>query len=56
MRTEEQYHCAVDLIHLLYAALVGLMTPGGGEGARELAESAIKEAAMFLGLPPGNGS
>ncbi|MGY2486131.1 hypothetical protein [Cupriavidus sp. CP313] len=56
MSAEEQYHCAVDLIHLLYAALAGLMTPGGGEGARELAESAMQEAAAFLGLSPGSGS
>lgn len=52
MRTEEQYHCAVDMVHLLYAALVGLLSPGGGAEARELAESAIQEAAAFLGLPP----
>ncbi|WER50425.1 hypothetical protein CupriaWKF_33205 [Cupriavidus sp. WKF15] len=54
--SEEQYHCAVDMIHLLYAALVGVMTPGGGEGARELAESAMQEASAFLGLPPENDS
>ncbi|SDD56450.1 hypothetical protein SAMN05216345_11159 [Cupriavidus sp. YR651] len=54
--SEEQHHRAVDLIHLLYAALVGLVTPGGGEVARELAESAMQEASEFLGLPPGNGS
>lgn len=54
--SDEQYHRAVDLIHLLYAALVGRMTPGGGEEARELAESAMQEASEFLGLPRGNGS
>ena len=51
--SDEQYHRAVDLIHLLYAALVSLMTPGGGEDARELAESAMQEASEFLRLPPG---
>ncbi len=54
--SDEQYHRAVDLIHLAYAALVGLMTPGGGEEARELAESAMQEASEFLGLPPASGS
>ncbi|UIF89358.1 hypothetical protein KAF44_29035 (plasmid) [Cupriavidus necator] len=54
--SDEQYHRAVDLIHLVYAALVGVMTPGGGEEARELAESAMQEAAEFLGLPPASGS
>jgi hypothetical protein len=54
--SDEQYQCAVDMIHLLYAALVSLVTPGGGEEARVLAESAMQEASEFLGLPPGNGS
>lgn len=53
--SDEQYHRAVDLIHLLYAALVCLMTPGGAEEARDLATSAMQEASEFLGLPPGEG-
>lgn len=56
MIADEQYQCAVDMVHLLYAALVGITTPGGGEQARALAESAMRDASAFLGLATASGA
>jgi hypothetical protein len=39
---------AVDVARALYAALVGLMVPGGGPEAYDAAVEVVEDAARFL--------